>query len=220
MSRRARHTSSDLRELFIDSTTGLISEHGLSAVSARTIARKIGYTAGSLYNVFQDLDDLLLLTEARQIDRLHGVLLEAAKGKSGDDAITACANAYLGFCLENARLWNLVVVHQTGPKKVLPDWYAEKLDALSAVFDQALSGLIASPEVRAVHARALWATVHGFVSLAISGKAPNLSPDGTAAMLDGILATYLKGMKSELPAARPRQPKEISIERPHAPHGG
>lgn len=220
MSRRARHNSEDLRELFIDSATNLISEHGLSAVSARTIARKIGYTAGSLYNVFQDLDDVLLLAEARQLDRLHAALLTAVGGKVGEDAVKSCADAYLSFCLDNARIWNLVVVHQTGPKKALPAWYAEKLDALAAVFDGALGSVVATPGVRAEHAHALWATVHGFVSLAISGKAPNLASHGTSAMLAGIVATYLRGLKSEPPAARLRQPKEIPADRLHAPHGG
>lgn len=220
MSRRARHNSNDLRELFIDSTTGLISEQGLSAISARTIARKIGYTAGSLYNVFQDLDDLLLLTEARQIDRLHAVLADARNAKAGEDAVMACAKAYWNFCLENARIWNLVVVHQTGPKKALPAWYAEKLDGLAALFDETLVPVVANPEARAQHARTLWALVHGFVSLAISGKAPNLAEEGTAAMLEGLVTTYLKGMKSDPPSVRPRQPKEISLDRPHAAHGG
>lgn len=219
MSRRARHNSNDLRELFIDSTTGLISEHGLSAVSARTIARKIGYTAGSLYNVFQDLDDLLLLTEARQLERLHVALQEARQGKSGEDAIRALADVYLNFCIDNARLWNLVVVHQTGPKKSLPPWYAEKLDALAAVFDEALGSLMADPEQRAENARSLWAMVHGFVSLVISGKAPNIRKDASRNMMEGIVSAYLKGLMAEPAPVRSRPSKANGVDEAHLQQG-
>ena len=99
MSRRARHNSNDLRELFIDSTTGLITEHGLSAISARTIARKIGYTAGSLYNVFQDLDDLLLLTEGRQLERMHAELSSTIAEVPQNERVRACARLYMRFWL-------------------------------------------------------------------------------------------------------------------------
>lgn len=197
MSRRARHNSNDLRELFIDSTTGLISEHGLSAISARTIARKIGYTAGSLYNVFQDLDDLLLLTEGRQLERMHAELSGALAGLPKEDRVRACARLYMRFCLENSRLWNLVVVHQTGPTKQLPPWYAEKLEALVALFDDALNGLVSDATARRHQARALWASVHGIASLIISGKAPNIDPGSADALLDTLVSAFLAGLKAD-----------------------
>ena len=203
MSRRARHNSNDLRELFIDSTTGLISEHGLSAISARTIARKIGYTAGSLYNVFQDLDDLLLLTEGRQLERMHAELSSALAGLPADDRVRACARLYMRFCLENSRLWNLVVVHQTGPAKQLPPWYAEKLEALVALFDDALNGLVDDAAARRHQARALWASVHGIASLIISGKAPNIDPGSTGALLDTLVSAFLDGLKADRKAGAP-----------------
>lgn len=201
MSRRARHNSNDLRELFIDSTTGLISEHGISAVSARTIARQIGYTAGSLYNVFQDLDDLLLLTEGRQLERLHAELKEAIQGKSSEDKLRAAASCYLKFCNENARLWNLVVVHQTGPNKALPTWYTEKLEALVDVFDEALSSQVPDAALRAQSARALWASVHGIASLIISGKAPNLAGSDAGPIIDSIVTAFQNGLRTETSAS-------------------
>jgi AcrR family transcriptional regulator len=197
MSRRARHSSNDLRELFIDSTTGLITEHGISAVSARTIARKIGYTAGSLYNVFQDLDDLLLLTEGRQLERMHAELSKAVADVPQEGRVRACAMLYLQFCLENSRLWNLVVVHQTGPTKELPPWYAEKLEALVALFDDSLRGLVEDAGARRHQARALWASVHGIASLIISGKAPNLDARTAEATLDTLVSAFLAGIKAE-----------------------
>lgn len=222
MSRRARHNSNDLRELFIDSTTGLISENGLSAVSARTIARKIGYTAGSLYNVFQDLDDLLLLTEGRQLDRMHAELTTFVSGKAGEERLRACVSQYLHFCTENSRLWNLVVVHQTSPNKASPPWYTEKLNALVDVFDDALVFAVADPAQRRVHAQTLWAMVHGISALLISGKAPNIAAGDTEAILDNIVSVFLRGLRNEAPAGRLRSSHETkrAAGDAHATHDG
>lgn len=219
MSRRARHNSNDLRELFIEATTSLINEHGVAAISARTIARKIGYTAGSLYNVFQDLDDLLVLAEGRQLDRLHAALSETLASHSAEESLQACAKTYLRFCLDNSKLWSLVVVHQTGPGKALPDWYAEKLEALVAVFADAMSPLSLEPAQRAQQARAIWAAVHGTAALIVSGKAPNLAADAAGDLLDSIVATLLKGLRSESSLrARPGKPSAVEVH--HLAHGG
>ena len=58
MGRRSSHTAEELRELILDASTALISEGGLASLSAREVARRIGYSPGTLYNVFENLDDV------------------------------------------------------------------------------------------------------------------------------------------------------------------
>ena len=40
-------------------------------MSARKVATAIGYTVGTLYLVFENIDDLILNVNARTLDRLH-----------------------------------------------------------------------------------------------------------------------------------------------------
>ncbi len=70
MGRRSSHTPEELRELIIQAATDLIEHGGLTGLSAREIARKIGYSPGTLYNVFADIDDLILTIEYRLLERL------------------------------------------------------------------------------------------------------------------------------------------------------
>ena len=70
MGRRSIHTPDELRELIIEATTSIVEQDGLEGISAREIAKRVGYSPGTFYNVFENLDDLLLIIEARLLDGL------------------------------------------------------------------------------------------------------------------------------------------------------
>ncbi len=44
MGRRSIHTPEELRELIIDATTAIVEQQGLEGLSAREIAKRIGYS--------------------------------------------------------------------------------------------------------------------------------------------------------------------------------
>ncbi|MCZ6887392.1 MAG: TetR family transcriptional regulator [Gammaproteobacteria bacterium] len=48
MARRSDHTREELRALINDATSGLVGERGPEGVTARLIAERIGYAAGTL----------------------------------------------------------------------------------------------------------------------------------------------------------------------------
>ena len=65
MGRRSQHTPEELRELILTATRRIVEERGFRALSAREIAREIGYAPGTLYNMYENLDEILLRVEAR-----------------------------------------------------------------------------------------------------------------------------------------------------------
>ena len=79
MVRRSIHSPEQLRELVIQSAREIIVKEGLSRLSAREIARKIGYSPGTLYNLFDNLNELLLQVQARTLDALDQRLSELQK---------------------------------------------------------------------------------------------------------------------------------------------
>ena len=54
MARRSDHTREEIREMALVATEQIVSVAGFSALSARKIAKKIGYTVGSLYLLFDN----------------------------------------------------------------------------------------------------------------------------------------------------------------------
>ena len=51
MGRRSQHTSEDLHTLILEGSEQIIAAHGLAGLSAREIARSVGYSPGTIYNI-------------------------------------------------------------------------------------------------------------------------------------------------------------------------
>ena len=80
MGRRSTHTPQQLRELILDAAQEIIQAQGLAGLSAREIARRIEYSPGTIYNMFENLDDVVLNVEARVLDALDGRLIGVLRG--------------------------------------------------------------------------------------------------------------------------------------------
>lgn len=197
MGRRSVHTPEELRELILSSATSLIEKGGLSALSAREIARAIGYSPGTLYNVFENLDDLVLTIEGRLLDRLTALLSESAAASEPKDRIFRLAHTYLRFTHENPRLWNLLFEHHLPAGQNIPGWYQSKLEGLMRLVEEALAPrmLGSSPDEIRRAARVLWAGVHGITSLSTADKLSTVTTDSAAPLVDDLLRTYLRGFE-------------------------
>jgi AcrR family transcriptional regulator len=196
MGRRSSHTAEELRELILDASTGLISEGGLASLSAREVARRIGYSPGTLYNVFENLDDLVLNIEGRMIDRLSIELDEVPVTGSPSERAMALGRAYLRFTSANPKLWNLLFEHHLPPGRDIPSWYQQKLDGLMKRVEDVVAPLMpdASPEDVKRSAHVLWAGVHGITSLATADKLSVVTSQGAAPLVDLLISTYLAGL--------------------------
>src|SRR5262245_22534297 len=140
MGRRSTHTPQQLRELILDAAQAIIDAEGLAGLSAREIARRIGYSPGTIYNIFTNLDDVVLNVEARVLDSLDKRLAEIPdSGGDGPRRIVQIAHAYLAFTQENPRLWNLLFEHHLPAGTQLPAWYQQKLEGLMAHVERALN---------------------------------------------------------------------------------
>jgi len=196
MGRRSIHTAEELRELILVSTTELIESEGLAGLSAREIARRIGYSPGTLYNVFDNLDDLVLTIEGRLLDRLALALQEVAENDSPHVRLKNIAMAYLQFTHDNPRLWNLLFEHHMQSEANIPHWYQEKLETLLAEVEREIGRLIPTAHDDQVKrsARVLWAGVHGITSLSTTDKLAIVTTEAASPLVEDLIDHYLTGL--------------------------
>ncbi len=198
MGRRSTHTPQQLRELILEAAQEIIQSQGLAGLSAREIARRINYSPGTIYNMFQNLDDVVLNVEARVLDALDARLTAVLKS-DGDTTgrIERLAHAYLSFTQENPRLWNLLFEHHMPAGTDLPSWYQQKLEGLMGRVEEALAPLFpAGREAdRQRAARVLWAGVHGITSLSTADKLSIVTTEGANRLIDDLVGTYLAGLR-------------------------
>lgn len=196
MGRRSVHTAEELRELILSASTELIEANGLSGLSAREIARRIGYSPGTLYNVFENLDDLVLTIEGRLLDRLDLALSLVSQTGNATQNVVKLAQAYIDFTHDNPRLWNLLFEHHLPPGRDVPQWYQQKLEGLLTRVEAALTPLLGSADSgsRKRAARVLWAGVHGITSLSTTEKLSIVSSESARDLVDDLVASYLRGL--------------------------
>jgi AcrR family transcriptional regulator len=207
MGRRSSHTPQQIRVLILDAAQEIIEAQGLAGLSAREIARRIGYSPGTIYNMFANLDDVVLNVEARVLDALDQRLSEVEPGTDGDgagagtpavadDRLIRIARAYLAFTQEKPRLWNLLFEHHMPRGAELPAWYQQKLEGLTAQIDRALAPWFppGSEEERRRAARALWAGVHGITSLSTADKLSVVTTESAGRLIEDLIGTYLAGL--------------------------
>ena len=198
MGRRSLHTAEELRELIISASTSLIRESGLGGLSAREIARRINYSPGTLYNSFENLDDLVLTIEGRLLDDLLTALAAVPAGGEPRERVHRLANCYLDFAARNPKLWNLLFEHNIPASQGVPESYRQMFEALMGTIEDALrplSGELGAEDIKRA-ARVLWAGVHGIASLSAADKQSVIDPGDASALVDDLVRTYLSGLKA------------------------
>lgn len=198
MGRRATHTSEELRSLVIDAASMIIAERGFEGLSAREIARRIDYSPGTLYNVFENLNDLVLAVEGRVLDQLIAALEDIPDTACPRERVRLVARRYVQFAQDNQKLWELLSAHRLPVNHGVPRWYSEKLEQIVSRLKWAASSLAASdgqedPEQERL-ARALWVAIHGMTGLAMEAKAAAIAGDGFDTMFDDFVGTYVDGL--------------------------
>jgi len=202
MVRRSIHSPEQLRELVIQSAREIIVKEGLSRLSAREIARKIGYSPGTLYNLFDNLDELLLQVQARTLDALDQRLSELQKYSPEADQLGLMAREYGRFCREHPQLWNLITQHDLPPASTIPPWYSERIERLLQRIEVALVPHFppsqSNSESLKRSARAVWAGLYGITSLSASGKLSGYGDHFNETLVDDFINTYLAGLSAKL----------------------
>jgi AcrR family transcriptional regulator len=171
------------RGLMIDIAERILTTEGLPALQARRVAKEADCAVGTLYNIFDGLDDLIITANARTLSALGETLVaarDASTDKSVHGRLNALAMAYLEFARRNERAWRAVFEHHMAPGRDVPGWYRDDQAKLFAFVEEVLSssGMAAADRARA--ARAMFAAVHGIVALALDQKlAPTDPADAT-----------------------------------------
>lgn len=197
MARRSEHSRDELHALYVAAARRILAGEGLGGLTARRIAREIGYSPGSLYNVFENLDDLVLQVNAGTLDRLYDCLAAARpEGGGVETTLRAMARAYVDCARAEPLLWQALYEHRMSGDRPLPDWYSGRITRLFALVEGALAPLFGTPESDDCRraARILWSALHGIASLALAQKLERLAELSAEEMADDLVTTYFAGL--------------------------
>lgn len=170
MGRRSDHSREELSRLIITEGHKHLAEVGFARFSAREVAKRVGYTIGTIYNVFGTYDRLILAINTRTFgfwaDHLRGALAGA-----DTDRIRALVVGYFSFAAANRNLWMAIYDHRLPPDATIPEGEAAARSTLTEIVLHEVSAVLPAHAAAAAPrlARSLIATVHGHCLFALNG---------------------------------------------------
>ena len=155
----------------LEAAEDILTREGVRALSVRRIAKSIGYTHGTLYLLFQNLDGLLLEVNGRTVHDLAQCLQRVAQhAEPGVACLHALAKAYVQFASAHNARWRLVFEHRTFNKEPTPQLLGERIADAYSVLNTALADAGAAADDIQPLSAALFAAIHGVTVLALDDK--------------------------------------------------
>jgi AcrR family transcriptional regulator len=191
-----------LRQALLEAAERRIAADGLQSLKARALASEANCAIGQIYNVWPDLDSLVIAVNARTLDDLDERLTAATApaGLSPQEearaVLLAQAEAYLEFARHNARRWRAVFEHRVSGARELPGWYREQQARLFSHVDRPLRTLLPGvpPPERAALGRSIFSAVHGVVWLGLEELLAPQSYDDLRRQLRIVMGAIIDGL--------------------------
>ncbi|MGC1496626.1 MAG: TetR/AcrR family transcriptional regulator [Sulfitobacter sp.] len=181
-----------LREALIDAAEAQIKAGGLSTLKARTLAGQAGCSVGAIYNIFDDLDALVMAVNARTFRQLGAFVSAQVEGvatQSPNAQLITMSHAYLHFAVDHTYLWRALFDLEMSVDGTVPDWYLLELRAVFGLIAQPLAQLF--PDMQRhdldLMVRALFSSVHGIVLLGLERRISAVPQDQIEIMLTQVL---------------------------------
>jgi len=197
LAKKTQERRQALREALIAAADRRIGESGVRALTAREVAGEVGCAVGAIYTIFRDMDALAAAVNARTVVRLEQCVAEALAAHPGADArhqLVLLGQTYFAFVLANRLLWSAIfeVGYRGEGADVHPEAdHARLIGHIVRPLECLLPGMEAPR--RLLVAKALFAAVHGIVSLGQQSRFMPVPPAEVSAQIAFIVEAFCRG---------------------------
>ena len=192
MSEKTQHRKAALRDRLVTSAETRIEKNGMPALRARDLAVDAGCSLGAIYNVYDDLNAIIMAVNGRTFLKLGKTVADAVGAEASAPAtqrLIAMSNAYLHFASEHNHLWRALFDLQMSSDGVVPDWYLVALRGLFSHIAKPLSEIFPDKNANDLDlmTRALFSSVHGIVLLGLEKRISGVPIERVEDMLSQVL---------------------------------
>ena len=163
----------DVRERIREVAERQIAADGIAALSLRSIATELGWTAASLYRYFANKAELLDALRVAAHNRFSE-RIEAAHDSTDDLWVRsrAIGDAYVDFAMQQPAAYQVMFAYEQEEGEKSDELRAAErrshLTLITYVREMAEAGLLDGDPAMLAHA--YWATIHGLIVLRMAGK--------------------------------------------------
>lgn len=205
-----------MQTAILDTARTIVTDNGIDALTIRAVAQELSYSPGAIYDYFESKEDILnclYFAGANGLGaRMEQVIADSPPGTSAIEQLITLSHAYRAHALANRELYRLIF----GGIKDVPappghEVSEEEIGGYGTLIRLARHGIaegsIIDIPIQLI-AHAVWAAVHGFVSLELQGHITGGAPGTPAAteeigqqrrdeMFDTVMRMMLVGLVTE-----------------------
>jgi AcrR family transcriptional regulator len=166
-----------IKEQILEQALDLMNCQGFDGFSMRKLASRLGVSAKTIYNYFQNKDELYLVILTRGFEQLYERFSQAFSSHQNPiKRLKRMGSEYLVFGLEQANLYNLMFTWHVPkfkdyigtPMETAAGFELETALKVSSIFIQAVKEASGSEDMSEETARFhmiwMWSQMHGFVA--------------------------------------------------------
>jgi len=193
VARRSDHSKEEIRELAITHACKLIAEKGDDGYNARSITKEMGYTVGTLYYLFGNMEKLRFHVCGRILDQLFNQWeAELPKNKN---KLNYHIMSYIKFTQEHMYLWTFLFSFNSSSREAAPLWYREKVAKFFFLFAEAFQPYIKNKKAALTAAKTIFSSVHGICIMSLTGQLNLINTESPESLAKHLLKTYLAELK-------------------------
>lgn len=161
---------SELRQKLLNLSWEIVKEHGGGALRMRDLAKGCECSVGTVYNIFEGIQEIILRLNVRSIHLLTGEIMTALESETDlRNGVRAMGNAYLEFAISHPHQWKTLFERESIQDP--PDWY---LKEVNGDLEKIQKELVFRFELDKISAAKLagffWAAIHGITSIMLHKK--------------------------------------------------
>lgn len=195
MARRSDHTREELGKLILTTARRIVRTDGIDGLRARKIASDVGYTVGTIYQHFGNMDDLVHRMNGETLEMLFVHCSKQPGSGSPRERLFSLAKAFVNFAEMHPNEWEAVISYRYGPEHKWAEDYDEMVNRLLGLLAEATDALyeLGNRSDQLLDIRLLWTSMYGIFSLHASGR---LGKDVTLDdLVERLIDTFIRASK-------------------------
>jgi len=188
---RPKSYPSDLRQRLVSAAADRLAHHGPNALSLRELAQSQGTSTSAIYTIFGGKAELIEAIVREAHDSFSAAQREALGAGDSLECLQRLGMAYRRWALDHSSLY--LVMFGCHPEAPPPDIAFQSFEPLLNAVSHLIEAGTLRPSDARLLARSMWAAVHGWVMLEITGGAERLPNQVFQLHLD----TFMTGAASD-----------------------
>jgi len=186
-----------IQENLVSTGRTIIKEKGADFLTARKLSEASGYSVGTIYNQFGNMDNFILIQNYITLDALYHQFLKI-KTKSAYERLNEYASTFAEFVMKNRNFWFMVFnfhLHQS--ERTFSITYLRRISTMVMLLEKAFKDLYPNlkNDKRHVSVQILWIALFGVSSLLTTTSLETYSKVEQTKICKFLLNTYLTGIK-------------------------